>query len=160
MGRSLAPPEAGFTMMSVFITEVSPRRHVVKQLRHVVAPAVLVEDDDPMKRSAALLICLLGLALMPAPATAHKAPNSCGHQTKDGAGWYRAYGHEVGCKKTREVARAWSRRCLRKGCPTGESVSIYVHPGYSCDHRKWGYESVRVECHAEGNRTVHFLWGS
>ena len=112
-----------------------------------------------MKRH--LLLALVGVLLIPAPsATAHKAPNSCGHQNADGAGWYEAYGHDVGCTKTREVARAWSKKCSRRTCREGEAVKVYVWPGYTCRHRQHGYESVRVKCTAEGDRIVHFLWGS
>jgi hypothetical protein len=107
------------------------------------------------------LTLLLVFSLVPVVgASAHKAGNSCGHQNADGAGWYEAYGHNVGCKKTREVARRWSDKCSRKGCREGETVRIYVAPGFTCRHRQHGYESVRVKCTAEGDRIVHFLWGS
>ena len=88
-----------------------------------------------MKRH--LLLALVAALLIPAPsATAHKAPNSCGHQNADGAGWYEAYGHDVGCTKTREVARRWSEKCTQKrSCEEGERVRIYVHPGYSCRYK-------------------------
>ena len=109
---------------------------------------------------AVLLAMFVAGVLVVGPASAHKAPNSCGHQAKEGAGWYEAYGHNVGCRKTREVARRWSDKCSRTACREGEAVRIYVHPGYTCRYRDYGYESVRVKCTAEGDRVVHFLWGS
>ena len=114
-----------------------------------------------MSRLGAVLVAALIAASAPATeASAHRAPKSCGHQAKQGAGWYRAYGHNVTCKKTRTVARRWSRKCSLEFCRENQAVKIYVWPGYTCRHEERGYESVRVKCTAEGDRVVHFMWGS
>lgn len=105
-------------------------------------------------------VLLAGLLAIP-PVSAHKAPNSCGDKVGTGAGWFDSYGHNVGCKKTRRVARRWERRCVINGsCREGRRVRIHVAPGFRCRYKDAGYEVVRVRCTAAGDRVVHFRWGS
>ena len=109
----------------------------------------------------ASLLCAGLLVTVASDVIAHDAPNSCGSQSQTGAGWYDAYGHNVGCERTRRVARRWERKCITsEGCPANDSTYIGVPPGFRCRHERAGYESVRVRCVARGNRIVHFLWGS
>ena len=111
---------------------------------------------------AALGFCIL--LAMPlysaAPAAAHDAPNRCGAKHGTGAGWWKVRGHNVRCKKARRVARRWEQKCVANGCPRRRATRIHVRPGYRCRYRDAGHESVKVRCTAEGNRVVHFFWGS
>jgi hypothetical protein len=109
---------------------------------------------------ALALAVLASLTVMVDAAPAHNAPNRCGHQRQEGAGWFRAFGHDVTCKKARAVARRWAKKCSLEFCRENQAVQIHVWPGYSCRYRDHGYETVRVKCTAEGDRIVHFLWGS
>jgi hypothetical protein len=108
-----------------------------------------------------LITSVFLLSTVVIPATAHEAPNSCGDQRKAGAGWFDVFGHNVGCKRARKVARKWENKCAKDSrCRGRERDHIDVWPGYSCRHKQSGYETVRVRCRAEGDRIVHFQWGS
>jgi len=116
------------------------------------------------RRVAVLAVCLV--LAMPAfaasPAAGHDAPNRCGRKHAPGAGWWKARGHNVGCEKTRRVARRWENKCIFEGnCPRRGAVTIHVRPGFRCRDKQAGHESVKVRCTAEGgDRIVHFFWGS
>jgi hypothetical protein len=110
---------------------------------------------------ASLAIALVSTLWLPAPvATAHDAPNYCGSQRRSGAGWFDAYGHGVGCDRTKRIARKWQRKCSEQVCEEEEAVRINEWPGFTCRYRQTGYEVVRVLCAARGDRVVHFKWGS
>jgi hypothetical protein len=110
---------------------------------------------------SALIAALVASLWVVAPtATAHDAPNYCGSQRRSGAGWFHAYGHGVGCERTKRIARKWQRKCMQQVCEEGEPVRINEWPGFTCRYRQTGYETVRVRCTARGDRIVHFKWGS
>lgn len=111
--------------------------------------------------SILVAIALVTGLLLAVPAASHDAPNSCGSQNEMGAGWYNSYGHGVGCERTRRIARKWERKCVHGGgCPRDRAAYIDEWPGFRCRQRRLGTELFKVRCRAEGDRVVHFEYGS
>jgi hypothetical protein len=75
----------------------------------------------------------------------------CGDDNQTGAGWFDAKGHNVNCRKTRNVARSWHQL-------GGDS------PGrWRCKFRSTGYELGVVTCkrtHNGQREVVRFKTGS
>jgi hypothetical protein len=115
------------------------------------------------KTVAAMLLVAVCLPVpVASSAFAHDLPRRCGQKRGDGAGWFKVRAHgPVGCLKARRVARRWENKCIfGTDCPRRGAVRIRVEPGYRCRDRQVGFETVRVRCVAEGDRIVHFHWGS
>jgi hypothetical protein len=106
---------------------------------------------------------LMSTAVTVGTSKAHDAPNRCGHKRAPGAGWYRLRGHDTNCRKARQVARRWERRCIYDGrCPRRRLVTIRAEQAFHCRYKTIPNSDfgVRVRCWAEGERVVHFRWAA
>ena len=111
-----------------------------------------------MKRflAAILLSSLMTTAPMAAlPASAHDAPNRCGHRQAPGAGWDRLRAHGVSCRVARPVAERWHDRAMNGHFSRQISVAGRT---WHCSWDQVGQETWRIKCTSAGD-IVHFLWG-
>lgn len=88
-------------------------------------------------------------------ATASAYWRQCGNQPRPGAGWYRVRAHGVYCRKARAVAKRYTYSLGHNPSPSPL--------GFSCRHRRIGYEVSRAACRrVSGGRVqkVRFLFGA
>jgi len=118
-----------------------------------------------------LAVGLFALVTVGAPSGAAAAPSGeqggsyeasasaywrkCGSQPLAGAGWYRVRAHGLYCRKARAVAKRYTYGLAHNPSPSPL--------GFSCRHRRIGYELNRVACRRTvggGVQKVRFLFGA
>lgn len=117
---------------------------------------------------AVVLFVLMAIGVAPSaaatptiePGSGHRATASaywrkCGSQPRPGAGWYRVRAHGLYCRKARAVAKRYVYGLAYNPSPSPL--------GFSCRHRRIGYELSRAACRRViGGRVqkVRFLFGA